>query len=243
MKNLDFLKTRLIAHRGYHNIKKGICENSVNAFLNAIKHNYIIELDIHLLKDNNIVVFHDKNLKRVCGINKDIKDCTYDELLKYNLFNTKDKIPLLKDVLKIVNGKVPILIEIKYYSKYGVFENKLMELLKEYKGLYAIQSFYPKTILWFKKNKKDVPIGLLSSDFKNSNSLKSIIGKTLLLDIFLNTDFISYNIKAIPNLYIKSKRKKKLILGWTVKNNKELNEMKEYCDNFICENINKLRLY
>lgn len=240
MKDLNFLKTRLIAHRGYHDMKKGICENSISAFKNAIKHNYIIELDIHLLKDNNIVVFHDGNLKRVCGINKKIEDCTYDELLKYNLFNTNDKIPLLKDVLKVVNGKVPLLIEIKYYPKYGVLEKKLVDILKNYKGLYAIQSFYPKTIFWFKKNKKNIPVGLLSSDFKKSNNLKRIIGKTLLLDILLNADFISYNIKAIPNLYIKSKRKKKVILGWTVKNKKQLNEMKEYCDNFICENIIEL---
>lgn len=237
MKNLDFLKSRLIAHRGYHNIKLGVAENSIKAFKKAMDNNYIIELDIHLLKDNNIVVFHDSNLKRVCGIDKKIEECTYDELLEYKLFNTNDKIPLLKDVLKLVDGTVPLLIEVKYYYKYGVLEKLLVELLNDYKGLYAIQSFYPKVIFWFKKNKKNIPVGLLSSDFKNSNSLKRIVGKTLFFDILLNADFISYDIKAIPNLYIKSKRKKKLVLGWTIRNKKELYKMKKYCDNFICENL------
>lgn len=186
MKDLEFLSRNLIAHRGYHNNKKGIPENSVLAFKKAIDNNYLIELDVRLTKDKKLVVFHDGNLKRVCGVNKSVKDLTYKELLKYNLFDTTQKVPLFSDVIKLVNGRVPILIETKYHNRYGVLEKILINELSNYKGLYAIQSFYPMSLLWLKRNTKDIPIGLLSSNFKNDlNRLKSIIGKTLILDLFL----------------------------------------------------------
>lgn len=70
---LDFLKQNIIAHRGIHNINKGIPENSLLAFEKAIKNNYIIELDLHILKDRNVVVFHDDNLERMTGIKKILK--------------------------------------------------------------------------------------------------------------------------------------------------------------------------
>lgn len=241
MKDLEFLSRNLIAHRGYHNNKKGIPENSVLAFKKAIDNKYLIELDVRLTKDQKLVVFHDDNLKRVCGVNKRVKDLTYRELLKYNLFNTTLKVPLFSDVIKLVNGRVPILIETKYHNRYGVLEKILINELSNYKGLYAIQSFYPMSLLWLKRNTKDIPIGLLSSNFKNDlNRLKSIIGKTLILDLFFKTDFISYDVKGLPNNYLSYKRNKKKIVIWTIKNKKDYDLARQYTDSLICENFDWL---
>lgn len=241
MKALEFLSRNLIAHRGYHNNKKGIPENSVLAFKKAIDNKYLIELDVRLTKDKKLVVFHDGNLKRVCGVNKRVKDLTYRELLKYNLFDTTLKVPLFSDVIKLVNGRVPILIETKYHNRYGVLEKILINELSNYKGLYAIQSFYPMSLLWLKRNTKDIPIGLLSSNFKNDlNRLKSIIGKTLILDLFFKTDFISYDVKGLPNNYLSYKRNKKKIVIWTIKNKKDYDLARQYTDSLICENFDWL---
>ena len=241
MKDLEFLSRSLIAHRGYHNNKKGIPENSVLAFKKAIDNNYLIELDVRLTKDKKLVVFHDDNLKRVCGVNKRVKDLTYRELLKYNLFDTTQKVPLFSDVIKLVNGRVPILIETKYHNRYGILEKILINELSNYKGLYAIQSFYPMSLLWLKRNTKHIPIGLLSSNFKNDlNQLKSIIGKTLILDLFFKTDFISYDIKGLPNNYLSYKRDKKKIVIWTIKNKKDYDLARQYTDALICENFDWL---
>lgn len=241
MKDLEFLSRSLIAHRGYYNNKKGIPENSVLAFKKAIDNNYLIELDVRLTKDQKLVVFHDDNLKRVCGVNKRVKDLTYRELLRYNLFDTTLKVPLFSDVIKLVNGRVPILIETKYHNRYGVLEKILINELSNYKGLYAIQSFYPMSLLWLKRNTKDIPIGLLSSNFKNDlNRLKSIIGKTLILDLFFKTDFISYNVKGLPNNYLSYKRNKKKIVIWTIKNKKDYDLARQYTDSLICENFDWL---
>ena len=241
MKDLEFLSRSLIAHRGYYNNKKGIPENSVLAFKKAIDNNYLIELDVRLTKDQKLVVFHDDNLKRVCGVNKRVKDLTYIELLKYNLFDTTLKVPLFSDVIKLVNGRVPILIETKYHNRYGVLEKILINELSNYKGLYAIQSFYPMSLLWLKRNTKDIPIGLLSSNFKNDlNCLKSIIGKTLILDLFFKTDFISYDVKGLPNNYLSYKRDKKKIVIWTIKNKKDYDLARQYTGSLICENFDWL---
>lgn len=240
MKNTYFLKNNLIAHRGYHDIKKGIPENSIAAFKRAIRYNYIIELDVHLTKDNKIVVFHDYSLKRMCKIDKLIEDCSYNELLKYNLLDTKYKIPLLDEVLRLIDGKVGLLIETKNSSNNTKLELLLSEKLDNYKGDFAIQSFYPLSILWFKKNKKNYIRGILSSDFKkhkDMSNLKKNILKCLVFDIFLKSDFIAYDIKALPNSYVESKRKNKLILSWNIKNAKDYNKALEYSDNIIGENM------
>ena len=139
MKDISFLTNTPIAHRGYHNSKYP--ENSIAAFKNAMKYGYTIELDVHLTKDYKIVVFHDKTLKRVCNIDKCIEELTYEELSKYNLFDTKYKIPLLKEVLDLVNGKAGLLIETKVIRFNGKLEEELSKLLDNYKGPFAVQSF------------------------------------------------------------------------------------------------------
>lgn len=238
MKDVSFLAKTPIAHRGYHDSKYP--ENSIAAFKNAIKYGYTIELDVHLTKDNKVVVFHDRTLKRASKENKCIEDLTYEELSKYNLFGTKYKIPLLKEVLDLVNGKVGLLIETKVIEFDGKLENELSKLLDNYNGLFAVQSFNVFSINWFRKNKNHYIRGLLSSDFidKKVSNLRKMIGKTLITDIILKTDFISYDIKALPNLFVKTKRRKKLVLAWNIKDIDEYKKAILYSDNIIGENLN-----
>ena len=233
----NFLRSSLIAHRGLHN--KDIPENSISAFKEAIKNNYIIELDIHLLKDGNIVVFHDDNLKRMTSIDKKIKDTTYEEIKNLKLNNTNNYIPLLSDVLKIVDGRVPLLIELKYDNKVGKLEDKLISIMKDYKGLYAYQSFSPLSLIYLKKHIINIPRGLLVTNYKNSkiNIIKKLFLKNMLLNFIVKPDFISVNYKYLNSKKIKKLRNNKLILTWTIKNNNDLNRVKDLCDNYIFENI------
>ena len=153
-----FENHRIIAHRGIHdNIK--IYENTIEAFKLAIEKNYIIEIDIHKTVDNKIVVFHDYNTQRLFDVNLKIENTTYKELKKLKKFH----IPTLEEVLKIVDGKVPLLIELKQPNKVGELEKITMKILNKYKGQFAIQSFNPKTIYWFKKNYPNILRGQLSS--------------------------------------------------------------------------------
>lgn len=241
MKDLNFLKSNLIAHRGYHNKEIGIPENSMLAFIEAINNNYVIELDVHILKDGNVVVFHDNNLKRMTGINKLIKNTTYNEIKDIKLDNTDQTIPLLSDVLKLVDGKVPLLIELKYDNKVGMLEDKLINIMKDYKGLYAFQSFSPFSLIYLKKHYPNVPRGLLVSDFKNNkiNIIKKFLLKNMVFNFLIKLDFISVNYNYLNSKKIQKLRNNKLILTWTIRNNDDLNNVKDLCDNYIVENITK----
>ena len=219
MKNIDFLKSRLIAHRGVHNSE--IPENTLPAFYKCVDKNYIIELDIHILKDNTIVVYHDHNLSKLTGVSKVIETLSYPQLSKIKV---KDKytIPTLKQVIHIVNGKVPMLIEIKDMNNNSKFEEELVKILDNYKGEFAIQSMNPFVIDWFYKNRKDYVIGLIIFNDLNYNLVKKYTKKI---------DFLSVYKKQLPFT------SKKLILGWTIRKMVEYEKYKSLCDNLICENI------
>ena len=180
-KRLDFLKNKIIAHRGYHDDSIGIPENSLKSFERAIENGYGIEIDLHLLKDGNIVVIHDDTTGRVTGVEKVLKDCTYDDIKDLKLRNTNLTIPLFKEVLDLVDGRVPLLIEYKYDNKPGDLEAKSMELLKEYRGEFAVQSFNPASVKWFKDNYENIPRGQLSRDYANDPMcfIKKFVRKTM----------------------------------------------------------------
>lgn len=104
------LKGYEFRHRGLH---KNVPENSIIAFQKALYRNMPIELDVRILKDSNIIVFHDNNLKRMTGIDKKIEECNYEEIKNIKLKNSLETIPLLIDVLNLINNKVLLLIEVK----------------------------------------------------------------------------------------------------------------------------------
>ena len=219
MKNIDFLKRSLIAHRGLHNSQ--IPENTLPAFVKCVDKNYIIELDIHILSDNTIVVYHDHNLKKLTGVNKVIETLTYAQLSSIKI-DKKYTIPTLKQVMHIVNGKVPILIEIKDVDNNNKFEEELVKILDNYKGEFAIQSTNPFVIDWFYKNRKDYVIGLIVFNDLNYKLVKRYVKKI---------DFISVYKKQLPF------KINKLVLGWTIRKQSEYEKYKHLCDNLICENI------
>ncbi len=219
MKDLTFLKERLIAHRGVYNSK--VIENTLPAFSKCVDKNYIIELDIHILKDNTIVIYHDYNLNKLCGVNKIVETLNYDDLSKIKIKN-EYTIPTLEQVMHIVSGKVPILIEIKDLDNNSKFEEELVKLLDNYKGKFAIHSMNPFVIDWLYKNRKDYVIGLIVLNELNFKLVKKYTKKI---------DFISIYKKQIPFKFDKIK------IAWTIKNKDEYLKYKDLCDNLICENI------
>jgi glycerophosphoryl diester phosphodiesterase len=225
-----------IAHRGLHD---DLCpENSLIAFQQAVDHQYAIELDIHLLADNEIVIFHDNDLKRMVGIDKEIKDIHSSHLAKYKLNDTEESIPLLKDVLKLVAGKVPIVIEIKNTKKIGKLEKLTYELIKDYKGPLALQSFNPLSLAWYRRKLPEVPRGMLSTvDLTNINFLKRIIIKNyflypLVAPSYIAQDLNSINFRAVN--YLKTHCDIPLI-AWTVRSLSDFDKVKNYCENIIFE--------
>ena len=232
--NETWLGSRPIAHRGLHN--EEIPENSLAAFKNAIKNKYPIELDVTCLADGTPVVFHDEKLSRLTGRDGFITNTTLEEISKITLLGTKEKIPTLAQALETINGKVPVLIEIKNYGKVGLIEKAVWKALQGYHGEYAIESFNPYTLEWFKNNAPKVKRGQLASFFKDKEitGLRRFSLKRMLLNKKVSEpNFIVYNAEDMPNRYVKKYYGKLPIIAYTIKNEAEEKRILNYCDNII----------
>ena len=161
------VKNNIIAHRGMFN-NKDIPENSYLAFKKAIENNYDFELDVQITADNKLVVFHDYNLKRMCNVDINLQKTAYGDLINYNLLDTNEKIPLLRDILKLNNDRLLIDIELKNTKRIKQTVYLLMKELANYKN-YIIKSFNPRIVRFIRDNYPNVECGLLlTHDYKNT---------------------------------------------------------------------------
>lgn len=233
----------LFAHRGLFTSDQRIPENSMKAFQEAVQHGYGIELDIQRTKDNKIVVFHDHTLTRMCGIDLPVCELTYKELQKFTLMNSKEQIPLLQDVLNLVNGQVPLLVEIKLPTIKTLTCRLADELLQNYSGKYCIESFNPLALRWYKKNRKEIIRGQLSANLTKpvaeGGYFLSFLVKYLLLNFLGKPDFISYcykdqhNISFLLQKYIY----KTPVFAWTVRSSLVFKKQKNCFDSIIFDSF------
>lgn len=212
------------AHRGFHNSKLSVPENSMTAFSRAIEAGYGIELDVQLTKDGVPVVFHDFDLKRMCGVESRVRELSYEELKGLTLDGTTEKIPTFEEVLKLVAGQVPLIVEIKAEGMDFSACPVVNRLLKDYQGLYLIESFNSLVLSWYRSNRNDIMRGQLSEG--------SLFGNWT-----TRPDFIAYNHEKKNNFGFKlcTQFFKAKAVAWTVKSQVELDKAKENFDIFIFE--------
>lgn len=230
------------AHRGLHDNSSQAPENSMPAFRKAVKAGYGIELDVQLTKDRVPVVFHDFTLERACKDPKKVYEYTYEELQKFSLFDSEEKIPKLEDVLKEVNGRVPLIVEIKLEWMDLTVCTVVDRLLKEYKGLYCVESFNPLVLTWYRRYRNDVLRGQLADAFLKTGEFKGVLYfflQNLLLNWMTRPDFIAYNHKYADNLSRKLCQKlyRNTAAAWTIKTQQELDDAKEGFDIFIFDSF------
>ena len=237
-KELKKLEGKYISHRGLHNLKEGIPENSLKAFEKSAIKGYPIELDIRLTKDGEVVVFHDSSLERACGVNKSVYDLTLNELKEYTLFGTQEKIPTFKEVLDAVDCRVPFLVELKddVYSP-ELLVVKTQEILHDYKGDYFVQSFNPKIIEVYKKRYPDLCRGQLSTAYYNEKFILRLLG-SLLINFISRPHFVSYEHFHKGNVFLNIAK----LLGafpicWTLKSQEDLDKAKPYFKAYIFEDF------
>jgi glycerophosphoryl diester phosphodiesterase len=224
--NNHWLITKPIAHRGIFDNDK-VIENTIQSFLNAIEKGYAIELDLRITKYGEVVVFHDKNIKRLTGINKKVYDLTDEDLNKIKYNDCSSKIVKFKDLLKIIDGKTPLLIELKCGKNYKKLKNlsaKVNSILRDYDGEFAIQSFHPLIKTMFKNDYA----GLIVPHRK-----RKIYFIYKVLDFIFKYDFLSFNID-INNEIIQINKPK---LFWVIDNEAKKKKAFKNNGNIIFENI------
>lgn len=232
----QLLTNMYIAHRGLHDLIPGTPENSAAAFTEAVKHGFAIETDIHLSRDGEVFVFHDNDLKRMCGADSKVEELTLAELKEFRLAGTGERIISLRELLGLVGGAVPLMIEFKSESAKGCNElcRAANEILKDYKGKYFIQSFNPFILKWYRKNRPDICRGQLSCKMKGSVSY-FLLGR-LLLNFISRPDFVSYQHSDEKSPF----RRLTAVLGahqtgWTIRSEEELAEARKHFKTYIFE--------
>jgi glycerophosphoryl diester phosphodiesterase len=240
---MDWLRTLPVAHRGLHDADKGVIENSPSAFEAAARAGYAIELDVHCSADGEVMVFHDKELDRVTRESGPVKERTAHELAQILLEGSADTIPTLADVMRQVDGRVPLLIEIKNTGRMvGGLESRVAELLATYRGAAAVQSFNPYSMGWFAKNAPHVARGQIAEGYRDEKEdvklspHERFVLRHLLLTPISRPNFIAYDCNALPAPGPRLAKALGLpVLSWTVRSPQIWERIRPYVDNIIFE--------
>jgi glycerophosphoryl diester phosphodiesterase len=212
---------RSFAHRGLHTEDKSVPESSLAAFARAAERGYGVELDVQLSKDGEVVVFHDDDLKRVCGVDKRVDELDLSELKKLFLCGTEQRIPLFSEVLPVIKD-VPVIVELKNGRRNRELCEKTLALLNAHGGEYCIESFNPFIVAYFRFHAPHIFRGQLSQrteDFKKGgmNGAESFILGNLLFNFAARPQFIAYRIGKRPFAAKLARALGALLFGWTPK--------------------------
>lgn len=189
---------RNIAHRGLHKTDKSVPENSLAAFRNAVDNGYGVELDVRLSADGRLMVFHDEDLERMCHVKGRVEDMTYLELRRLRLAGSEEGIPLLSQVLELIDGKAPAILELKGTQRREELCGHVYDMLRCYRGQVCVESFDPLIVRWWRKNAPEVLRGQLSctadSFSEGTGRLQALVMSNLLLNFLGRPQFIAYGV-------------------------------------------------
>lgn len=233
--DVSWLKSYDYAHRGLHNEKAGIPENSLGAFKAAMDQGYGIELDVHLTRDGKVAVIHDYTLNRLCGVSGQVEELTFDQLQSYRIYGTKECIPSLEQVLDYVDGKIPLIIELKPdRGNIGQLSLAAAKVLDKYKGLFCIQSFDPRILIWYRKNRPKWIRGQLAEYYiKHGNDsihhLEDFCLHHMLFNVAARPDYLAYNTQDRDCITLRLCRKlfDAVEVDWIVSDSKQYQMVKD----------------
>ncbi|MDE7247169.1 MAG: glycerophosphodiester phosphodiesterase, partial [Lachnospiraceae bacterium] len=219
------------AHRGLHDNASDAPENSMAAFRKAVEAGLGMELDVQVTKDGVPVIFHDFKLDRICRVQGKVTDCIYEELQNYRLCDSGERIPKFSELLEMVDGQVPLIVEIKAETMDVSCCEVIDSLLRAYKGAYCIESFNPLVLWWFRRKHGEVVRGQLSSNFRKEGEYRNIcyfVMTHLLLNFLTKPDFIAYNhmFSEEPGRRICRRLYHHPAAAWTIRSQQDLEALK-----------------
>ena len=210
-----FLKAQPFAHRGLHG--RGVVENSRAAFRAAIALGHGIELDVQRARDGEAIVFHDAALDRLTDTTGAIAAHTPSELARIALRGTSETIAELTEILALIGGAVPVLIEIKTSGTRVVpLCLSVRRALEGYRGNAAIMAFNPLVCAWFAENAARIVRGLVVSE-EHKRGAKGVVERWVSF-AKAKPDFLAYDVRDLPSSFASAARARGIpVLTWTVR--------------------------
>lgn len=244
------------AHRGLHQ-KPEIPENSMAAFQRAVEEGFGIELDIHLTADGRLAVIHDSSLKRTCGADRIIEDMTLEDAQQYFLEESRERIPEFAEVLRLVGGRVPLIVELKTGKTAEGRDTtdplcaKAVSVLDDYTKacsgrtgcvpvLFCLESFSPAAVRWLRDNRPDLIRGQLAANLNKEKKVlpwyQNFLLKNLIIDRSGRPDFVAYHFEDREEKALK--RYDGPLFFWTIRNYADLREAEKMGAAGIFEQFN-----
>jgi len=245
MAELYWLK-RPIAHRGLHDEAKGIVENSASSVRAAMGAGFGVEVDLQCAAGHMPVVFHDATLDRLTSETGPVAARDAEALSRIPLRNSADCILSLPALLALVNGHVPLLLEVKStWARDGKFEANIANMLASYPGPVAVMSFDPYSLAALREVAPALPRGLVAERFDDRRYWpqltvwQRLAMRNLLTSAIAWPHFIAYDISALPALapLIARTLFGLPLLTWTVRTKDERERALRYADAMIFEGI------
>ncbi|WP_350334632.1 glycerophosphodiester phosphodiesterase family protein [Coralliovum pocilloporae] len=240
---LDWLTSRPIAHRGYHNPSEGRMENGVKAIAAAVENNFSIELDVQLTSDREALVFHDETLDRLTHETGPVLARSSADIKTLPFCETDDRIATLGEILDLVNGRVPVIVELKsHWDKSDFLVRRTIEIARAYKGPIAIMSFDPFMVAGLRTLAPNIPRGIVAERrFTEQGQTVTPFQAFYLGNLchWLQTrpDFISYAINDLPAPVPSAIRRWTRIplICWTVRTAEQRRKAAIECDQITFE--------
>ncbi|MGI8943714.1 MAG: glycerophosphodiester phosphodiesterase family protein [Qipengyuania sp.] len=203
------------AHRGLH--RPGIPENSLAAFAGAVEAGLGVECDIQRSRDGHAMLLHDWELERLTGVTGRPGNFTSEELERIAFLDPGHYLARLDELLEVVDGRVPILIEIKSRPRYDVVAScdAVRIALAGYLGSHAVMSFDPRVARWFRRNSPETVRGLVMRE--DAIGFTPHRWQRRLAFLIARPEFVAYHIEALPNPFAAELRRRGYpLLTWTI---------------------------
>ncbi|MGR6964178.1 glycerophosphodiester phosphodiesterase family protein [Geodermatophilus sp. URMC 61] len=235
----SWLRDQPIAHRGFYENAQGVPQNSLAAFRRAVAHGIPFEFDVQDTVDGCPVVWHDAAVPLPDGRTVALRHLTSRQLAHVRLGDTEEPIPTLGQVLETVDGKVPMVVDVRRWVPdwHGSLERTIAAHLRDYAGPAAVQSFDPLAVFRLRRLTDDRPIGQASGELHSANAVVAAVGRTMPTNAVTRPDFISYEITRMPSFWTTLWRRRGVpVLAFPVDDESDEQRAREVADNFFFAN-------
>ena len=237
-------------HRGFYEKDQSVPENTLRAFERAVEHGYGVELDVQLSKDGAVVVFHDDFVDRETTYSGRVDSFTLEELQAMSLFGThgdKLNIPLFTDVMQVLDGKSPTIVDLKSTDQYVELCEKTLAILRTCTGPYCVESFDPRIVYWFRKNAPDLMRGQLSESYKGwratTSPLKAFAMSHFWTNLLTRPNFLAYGSMKQPLALRLARWQKAFLVYWTEEPDSDRDTLEQRYDCIIFEHFYPDQIY
>lgn len=242
---LDWLTARPIAHRGLHDARRGVIENTSSAFTAAISGSYGIETDLQISADGEAMVHHDDALGRLTEGTGRLAELSAAQLRAIRFRATSDRILALGELLDLVAGRVTLLLELKsHFNGDTRLLTRTADVLSVYRGPAAVMSFDPELIELARRRYPALVRGIVAQRHYTGNEWNELpVSARQSMGLLLHVprsrpQFIAYSVRDLPAgppLLVHALWKLPL-LTWTVRSDEDRKRAARWADQVIFEN-------